>query len=524
MKNFKRVLAVVLSLMMIVSLAGCSTKKDNKPSENKPTNGAVDNTGTPESTEITTVKISYPVLVVVPSIDGTKLVQDSINSYLEQKGENVRVELEPIDGPNYANQVDMSLASGEGVDIYCPLTGLNAAIASKQILPLDDYLDNELKDTVALMGKEWLKPSTSNGSVYAIPCYKGVILEPYFICRKDIVDELGFDINSIKSVKDIEPLLLQVKEKYPKMYPLVPTGGQAVGNTLMLENALNGVQGFQVENFNYGASIVGKDLTVTNYFNTDFFKETCKLAYDWNQKGLIMPDASLSSDISTDLLGSEQAFSVITSYGYIPESVEATYKSRCNGLDFYAKSLNKSLMTSQSLVVNWGIAYTSKNPSAAAKVLNMLYTDEFVLNSVIFGIEGSDYVKNDDGTISYPEGLDMNTVPYTAALSCGIVGNMFKQYAMKGNTDPKDVTYMQESNKNAQYSAAFGFKLDAENISSQCSAVDSVIKQYQFSLLCGEVNPEDGIPRFISALESAGVNDVIAEAQKQLDAWAATNK
>ena len=61
----------------------------------------------------------------------------------------------------------------------------------------------------------------------------------------------------------------------------------------------------------------------------------------------------------------------------------------------------------------------------------------------------------------------MNTVPYTAALSCGIVGNMFKQYALTGNTDPKDVEYMLENNRNGQYSAAFGFHLDATNITSQ---------------------------------------------------------
>ena len=181
-------------------------------------------------------------------------------------------------------------------------------------------------------------------------------------------------------------------------------------------------------------------------------------------------------------------------------------------------------MTSSSLAVTWSIGYTCKNPQAAAKVLNLLYTDEFVLNSVIFGIEGSDYVKNTDGTISYPEGKDMNTVPYTAALSCGIVGNMFKQYALKGNTDPKDVEYMQQNNKSATYSSAFGFHMDAANITSQCSAVDNVIKQYQYSLLCGEVNPDEVIPQFVSAMEAAGVNDIIAEAQKQLDAWKAENK
>ena len=531
MKKIKKSLAILLAFVLVFSFAGCSSKKnDTKSDEMTPTGKAettsdnTTDTAAAESTEITTIKLSYPVIVVVPSPDGTKQVQESINSYLEQKGENVRIELEPIDVSTYNDQMDMALAGGEGVDIYCPFTGLTTAIATNQVLPLNDYLDNELKDTVALMGEEWLKPSTYNGNVYAIPAYKGVVLEPYFICRKDIADEVGFDMDSIQSVKDIEPLLMKVKEKYPNMYPLVPTGGSAGGNTLNVDTALAGVQGYKVDNFGYGASIVGEDMTVQNYYNTDFFKEACKLTYDWNQKGLIMPDASLSSDVGTDLLGSEQAFSVITGYGYVPESVEAIYKSRCNGFDFYAKSLNKTLLTSGSLAVNWSIAYTCKNPQAAAKVLNMIYNDEFVLNSIIFGIEGTDYVKNEDGSIGYPEGLDMNTVPYTAALSCGIVGNMFKQYAMNGNTNIADISYQLENNKNATFSPAFGFHMDATNLTSQCSAVDNVIQQYVYSLQCGEVNPDEVLPQFISAMESAGVTDIISETQKQLDAWKAENK
>ena len=59
----------------------------------------------------------------------------------------------------------------------------------------------------------------------------------------------------------------------------------------------------------------------------------------------------------------------------------------------------------------WSITQTCSNPEAAAKVLNMMFTNETVLNYIIFGVEGIDYVKGDvvDGiqTIKYPEGYDM---------------------------------------------------------------------------------------------------------------------
>lgn len=530
MKSLKKALSILLVFVFVFSLVGCSGKKksDTESTDAKTTGAAASTTDAAKpasSGEVTTVKFSYPVLTVVPSEAGTKAVEDSINSYLEKKGEDVRIKLDPIDGVNYVNQMQLALSSGEGVDIFCPLTGLSTAVASNQVLPLNDYLGSELKDTVAVMGDKWLKPSTYGDKVYAIPCYKGVVLEPYFIFRKDITDKLGFDVKTIKSVKDIEPLLKQVKEKYPDMYPLVPTGGQSGGgNTVMVDYAMNGVNGYHVDNFQYGACVEGNDLTVKNYYATDFFKDACDTVYKWNQEGLIMPDSSLTSDLSTDLLGSDKAFSVITGYGYAADGIAAQYKQRCGGKDFYAISLNKTLITSQSMAVNWAIAYSCKNPKAAAKVLNMLYTDEFVLNSVIFGIEGTDYVKNSDGTVSWPEGKDMNTVPYTALLSCGIVGNMFKQYAMQGNTKADDIKYMEDNNNNGTYSPAFGFKMDASKITSQVTAVDNVIKQYQFALLCGEVDPKDGLPKFLSALKDAGVDDIIKETQTQMDAWKASNK
>lgn len=101
---------------------------------------------------MTTVKISYPVLSVVPSEEGTKQVEDSINQYLEEKGEDVRIDLDPIDGNSYTTQVDMQIVSGDDIDIYLPMDGLNMAVQNNKVLPLDDYLDNELAGAVEVMG------------------------------------------------------------------------------------------------------------------------------------------------------------------------------------------------------------------------------------------------------------------------------------------------------------------------------------------------------------------------------------
>ncbi len=95
------------------------------------------------------------------------------------------------------------------------------------------------------------------------------------------------------------------------------------------------------------------------------------------------------------------------------------------GADFEAVTIAKSDLYTDDVGI--GISYTSKNPSAAARFINLLYTDEFVWDTLIYGAEGQDYVWNADHTaVDYTEGLDANTIPYNCMYSCGIIGNGFQ--------------------------------------------------------------------------------------------------
>ena len=48
-----------------------------------------------------------------------------------------------------------------------------------------------------------------------------------------------------------------------------------------------------------------------------------------------------------------------------------------------------------------------------------------------------------------------------------------------------------------------------------------VIQQYLPGIACGSVDPETALPEFRQALKDAGYDDILAEKQKQLDAWLA---
>lgn len=521
----QRILALFLSAAMMLSMAACGSSDTQVTESTVQSNGnSEESAGTDgqnaDNGEVTTVKISYPCLVVVPSEEGTKLVEESINQYLEEKGENVRIDLDPVDGNNYTTQVDMQIVSGESVDIYLPMTGLDAAVQSNKVVQLDDYLNNELSGALEVMGEDFIKNCVFDGKTYGIPCYKGSVLLYYWVCDKEVFDSLGIDRTEIKNVRDLEPVLAKVHEMYPDRAAIAPSiGANGAGNNFNLAAVLAGEGDYEVTNLNNGLCVVGDDLTVQNMYATDYFKEVCSIAYEWNQKGYVLKDASVTTDTSMDLVRSGRAASYTIGYAYDTESVEATTTTGSNPYETVAIPISKDMLN--PITLTWSIAYTCKNPSAAAKVLNMLYTDEFVLNSIIFGVEGVDWVDagTGDGSITWPEGKAMDSVPYTAALTCGIMGNQFKMYSMEGVTKASDIPFMAKNMEESKKSPVFGFAVNIENVKTQTSAISNVIKQYEGGLYTGELDPEVYIPKMLEELENAGMSDVVAEAQKQLDAW-----
>ena len=64
-----------------------------------------------------------------------------------------------------------------------------------------------------------------------------------------------------------------------------------------------------------------------------------------------------------------------------------------------------------------------------------------------------------------------------------------------------------------------GFTFDSRKLKTQYTAVGNVISQYLPGLLCGSLDPDTGIEKFVNALNDAGYQDILAAKQEQLDAW-----
>ncbi|MNP85767.1 hypothetical protein D3C76_1856540 [compost metagenome] len=70
-----------------------------------------------------------------------------------------------------------------------------------------------------------------------------------------------------------------------------------------------------------------------------------------------------------------------------------------------------------------------------------------------------------------------------------------------------------------------GFTFDVnEAIKNKVAASITIRKQYDPALDTGSVDPEKVLPEYTAKMKSSAVDEIIAEKQKQFDAYLAKNK
>lgn len=506
----KKAFALLLAVLMLLSLTACAngTSSSSAPAASASTANA---SSTANNGEIVKVVITLPSMNNLPSAEAAKAVSDAISTYIQGLGYNIAVDVQPYSLVDYTTDMNMRLAGGEELDII--YTGpINTAVTNGYLVNLDEYKDTALADAMKIVG-DWDLCGIVNSSLYGIPAYKGLSLDYKYIYNEEYFKD--FDMTKIKSVNDLDGLFAEFKQKYPDELPAVNTYNTAL--QLYCEEDQTAIVG------TYFAT-VGDSTKLVSLFDTAAYKKSVEKAAEWRQKGYVDPEGSAQTLSHDALTYSGASKGVVMGHAYSIPTIEQMFTMN-NSYDatFKAVSIGNSSLTSNTLT--YGVAYTSKHPKEAVEVLNLIWTDEFVMSTLIYGLEGVSWEWNADKTsIQYPKDLGLDSVPYTALYSCGAFGNQFLLYGMDGNTSNADKEYMKNLIDTAWVSPLFGFTPSSDKVSTQVAAVSNVYNQYNKALLYGDVDPASYLPEFQAALETAGINDVLADYQAQVDAWVAQYK
>lgn len=500
--NKKKAMALLLvSVMAGNMLAGCGS--DNASSSNDGSSKSADSSN----------QDSYTVKILAPgdaSTDDCAKISEAASKITEEKF-NTKVELTRVGFGSYDQQVNLTLASSEKLDLMYEYCGnVTSAISSGQIVPITDYLDSYGSDMKSQISDSDWKCVTFNGDIYGVPANKEKATGWGFAMNKEMADATGIDYSSIKTEEELEPLLEKVKEMYPDVYPIVSHNGSM---SLMTDQDDLGGDIGSLE------SASGDNTTVINYYGTDEYMNEMKLRYDWAQKGLIMPDASTSTENANSLIGAGKGFGRFTN---TKPGIEKEMEKEV-GKEVVVLEMVKPYTTTTRVDIVWYVPHNSEKPERAVQVLNEIYTNPDLANLFINGLEGKHYefVDKEKGIVNYPEGVNASNTGYTSLPWAW--PNETISYIWEG-LDSDIWDQIQEFNKDATVSPAKGFAWDNTEVQNEVTACANVVAKYGPALECGSLDPETTIPKFLDELKAAGADTIIAEKQKQLDAWLEANK
>ncbi|MBT2293143.1 ABC transporter substrate-binding protein [Paenibacillus albidus] len=508
----RKVIPVLLALILMVGMIGCSTGNSGSSAEKSTTPKDVSAPNTSEgqtsgqvdfNEEPYTIKVNYTVLgQEQPDLPK---IEERLNE-ITLKEINAKVDLEGVSLHNMANVYALKVSSGEKVDLMflMPAFSYLAAFANnKMIRPIDEELAKWGSSLQQSLG-EVLAAGQYNGIQYAIPQKQEQVLTAGFNMSKSILDKYNIDISAIKSLDDMDAIFATVHENEPNMTVLAPE--------VSASNIVFPLVCFDGMGNAYGVLMDGTGTKVTNLYESKEWVDAVKKVREWYLKGYISKDVSTSQDDGATLLTNGKVFATTMN------SVNFTGGSS-QQIETKTVALRPPVrITTDSQMFLWTIPSSSKRPDKAMQLLNLFYSNKELSTLLNYGIEGEHYEVNPDGTIDTSKNANYNI----QFRMFGDVDKMPLSQALVGPSGLSSEAYLEERakwNENATLSLGYGFVFDPTTVKSEIAALDAVSEQYWEIIGNGAVDQDEMIKKFNDDLYSAGLQKVMDEKQRQFDAW-----
>jgi putative aldouronate transport system substrate-binding protein len=449
-------------------------------------------------------------------LEDMALVTEELNKITRTKA-GVELTLLPIDWSAWDQQINLMISGGEKLDLL-PVLGENYAntIGQGKLIPMDEYMTGTAgRELSNKIGQTYLTASEAEGKLYGVPSLRDMV-RSYGLCmRKDLVEKYNIDLSRLNTISYLDETFAKVKAGEPNMYIIFPQGNWH-GIVFQLFNNRDPLGDDLGVLLNMGQD----DLKVVDLYESEAYARYVHKIREWYLKGYIPQDAMTTPDGGNTMIGNGTLFASCANLkpGYAGETA-MTMDYELVQADFIPPFVTTRTVTS----LMWTLPVTCSNPEKAVEVLNIMFNDPAFINLIDWGIEGKHYdkVSGYDNMITYPEGITWNNTGWDMGAGW-IFGDQLASYVWEGN--PPDLyEQLDEFNRSGLVSKALGFQYDSTPVKTAMASVNNVIEQYRLSLEYGVVDPNTVLPQFVQALKSAGIDEIITEKQRQLDAWAAVN-
>lgn len=508
MKNLKKIMCLSMVSTFVFSslLTGCGTSSSTSTKDTSKTGVQA----------LAPVELNW-YLPASPQKD-TALVEKALNTYLKDKI-NATIKLNFLDWGSWNDKFPVLLASGDNVDIMFTAGWSQFAqnVARGYFTDLTDLLPKYAPKSVANLPKTLFEGARVNGKIYAIPTSKELAHSYGLYYSTDLAQKFGVlaDLQKFQTtmptIQDLEPILKAVKEKEPTIYAL---DSNALGRFTQTFLDFDPVGDENIP----GSLYPNKDTKVIDEYETPECKAVLDTIHKYYQAGYIRKDASTVKDTSADKKGQKVFF-----MGGVTKPLGNEEVGSSQGYKMEMFSTTKPFITSNDTQGSMNaIATTSKNKERALMFLELVNSDVFVNNTLNYGVENTHIVKKGDNIVDYAPGLDAKTTGY-APNAFWEFGNQFLNYFTVGQNTTKWDKF-KAYNASGVQSKILGFNFDSEPVKTEIAAVTNVVQELRPGLETGTLDPNIYLPKMIEKMKSSGLNKIIAEKQKQIDAWLSAKK
>lgn len=423
----------------------------------------------------------------------------NVNAYIEPKI-GAKIDVEVISWGDWGNRRNIIIASNEPFDIIFGNDGtfLND-ITLGALMDIRPYVDKApgLKN---LIPADYFRACTVNGKLYGIPTYKDSSMTQYFVWDKAMLDKYGVtDYENINSLADAYPVLEKITkgEKKPS-FPLYKAGVYQIFS--LYDNIGLGSGGI-------GVRYDDKSGTVVNLFEAQDIRDQLKIIRKMYQNGIINKDAFTTTDVPPSVgtvCGIAQGWPLAAKTIWGPQrNAEAVVSQFCPTL----------LMNSTV----WGsinsVSVNCKHPDKAIALLELINTDTKLRDMFFFGEEGVNfkYVDVDNSKRVEKINNDWSMAGYAQAT--------FFNVSLLTSDTVDQWAEVKMLNAQAIPSVMLGFQLDTSKFETELANCRQVYETNLAELLTGARDTDEALNIMISQLKAAGIDTMIAEAQKQVNAF-----
>lgn len=431
------------------------------------------------------------------------------NEYIKEKL-NCTIKFVTADDSTVDQKFSVVLASGEQSDIMWTSNHRNDVftnISKGAFLPLNDLLDQYAPSMKATIPQYAWDATNVKGELYAVPGLHRFTMYPVLLLRKDIVDSVGYDMSQVKTIFDLDPLFDKIKEKYPDK--ICVDASQAWLISFPICGIFDRIEKYST----VGVWAEGDNTAITAQFLTPFAQELFQLARKWYLAGYLDPNNNAIQDSTGDRVSGKLAgwFTQVAYDG--AGSADVLAKFGTEAYEIPCTEYPPLIATNTMCGSMNAIPISSKNPERAMMVLELIFNDKYLQDLFLYGIEGEHYTRDADGRISPTE----KTNDY---LRFDIPDNYYLHSVY--NNFPLDYAERVAAyNDSAAPSPLIGFTYDSTQSSHLLAACKSVWDEYFVTLAGGMLDYDVKYPEFVAKMKQAGIEELIADVQKQADAFLA---